>query len=205
MTLLELSEPDRKLYTKLYASADDIRLARQWAEHIQKKRYFRKPWTRGKVYLRQSAYVTALVVAYGRVFASGRGGYQFPKRLMPYGEAERNLHDRLLDLRHKVHAHSDLDKWNVRPWSVDGFSTAIVGQPTHLIGEPDLALFLSMTEKLLAAIAKRKDEILAPYVVDKPVNPSAAVDFALAAANTLGPGEKLVIGFNPDGSIEGVF
>jgi hypothetical protein len=204
MTLLKLSEPDRKLYTKLYASADDLRLARQWAEHIQKKRYFLKPWARGKVYLRQSAYVTALVVAYGRVFASGRGGYKFPKRLMPYRDAEWNLHQRLLDLRHKVHAHSDLDKWNVRPWTVDGFSTAIVGQPTHLIEEADLALFVSMTEKLLEAIAKRKDEILAPYIVGKPPHPSKAVDLAMGAITALAPGDKLIIGFNPDGSVEGV-
>ncbi len=204
MTLLKLSESDRKLYTKLYASADDLRLARQWAQHIQKKRYFHKPWARGKVYLRQSAYVTALVVAYGRVFAPGRGGYNFPKRLVPYDDAERKLHERLLDLRHKVHAHSDLDKWNVRPWSIDGFSTAIVGQPTHLIDEADLALFVSMTERLLERIAKRKDEILAPYVVGKPAHPSKAVNLAMAATKVLEAGDKLIIGFNPDGSVEGV-
>ena len=122
---------------------------------------------------------------------------------MPYCHAERELHERLLDLRHTVHAHSDLDKWNVRPWSADGFSTAIVGQPTHLIEEADLAQFLSMTEKLLKAIARRKDELLAPYIVAPRAHPTKAIDLGIAAAKALGPGEKLIISFNPDGSVEG--
>lgn len=200
---LELSDKDRRTFTKLYASADDIAVARRWAEHIQKKRWFRQPWSGGKIYLHQSAYVTALVVAYGRVFAVGRGGFDFPKRLIPYDAAERDLHERLIELRNKVHAHSDLDKWNVRPWHAAGFSTAIVGQPKHMIEEADIALFLVMTEKLLEKIASRKEEILQAYIAGHDRGPTSdPLDRASEAMGELGVGESLMIRFKEDGSMD---
>ena len=200
---VKLSDNDRRAFTKLYASADDIVVARRWAEHIQKKNWFRQPWSRGTIYLHQSAYVTALVVAYGRVFEVGRGGFDFPKRLIPYDAAERDLHKRLLELRNKVHAHSDLDKWNVRPWHAHGFSTAIVGKPKHLIEETDIALFLAMTEKLLVNIAARKEEILRAYIVEHDRGPTSnPLDRASDAMGELEVGESLMIRFNEDGSMD---
>jgi hypothetical protein len=160
MAIVQLGEREARLFTKLYVSANDISLARQWAEHLQKKKWYRRPWSRGKIYLHQSAYVTAIVVAYGRVFAPGRGQFNFPERLIPYDVAEWDLHKRLLELRHSVHAHSDLDKWRVEPWEVGGFRTTIVGQPIHLIEKADVELFLVMTKKLLDGIADRQEQIL---------------------------------------------
>jgi len=198
MTLLTLRDADRRLFTKLYASADDLKMAREWAEHIQKRKLFRNPWSRGKVYLRQAAYVTALVVAYGRVFAVGRGGFKLPKRLIPYETEEWDLHRRLLELRNKVHAHSDLDKWKVKPWSLEGFSTVIVGKPTHLIDEADITLFLSMTERLLLKIFERSDEILAPYLTARSSTPKDPVEIAMEATRQLEVGEMLTIRIAPE-------
>lgn len=163
MAVVQLSVRDAQLFTRLYVAADDISVARQWAEHLKKKKWYRRPWSRGKIYLHQSAYVTAIVVAYGRVFAPGRNGLNFPKRLVPYDAAEKGLHERLLELRHKVHAHSDLDKWTVQPWEAGGFRTTIVGQPIHVIEEADVDLFLVMTRKLLDAIANRQGKILRAF------------------------------------------
>src|SRR3546814_19279515 len=91
---LELSKRDKLLIKKLHASGTDIKLARAYAEEIIKKNWFRPPWSRGKGYIHQGAYVTALVVSYGRPFAPGRGGFTFPRNVIPYGEDEFSLHDR---------------------------------------------------------------------------------------------------------------
>ncbi|WEQ54782.1 hypothetical protein LV564_11460 [Komagataeibacter nataicola] len=155
---------DRQTVTKLVASASDIGFARDAAEHLLKKKWYnRMPWSRGKVYFHQSAYVTTLVVSYGRVFEVGKRGYNFPNKLLRYEADEKVLHTKLLSLRNKVHAHSDLDRWSVRPWHADGFSTEIVGQPFHVIEEADIRLFLAMTSKLLTRISVRHEEIVAPY------------------------------------------
>jgi hypothetical protein len=173
MHALPLSDTDRKLFKKLYASAQDIRMARHCAEHIEKKQLYRPPYARGKIYLNQGTYVTALVVAYGRVFAGGRGGYGFPKRLMPYDADELALHERLLLLRNKIYAHSDLDIWQAEPWRVDGMRAAKISQPIYAIDEPDIARFLGMTEKLLARIKARESEILEPYEAAIPHEPGS--------------------------------
>lgn len=194
MGVLKLSAIDQKNFTKLYASADDVSVARQWAQHLQKKKWYRRPWSWGKIYLHQSAYVTAIVVAYGRVFSVGRGGFNFPKRLVPYDAVEWDLHHRLLDMRDKVHAHSDLEKWRVEPWHVSGFSTTIVGQPQNVIEETDIELFLNMTEKLLARIADRREQILRAY---KPISERGPeedpIDKLIEAVGRLEVGEKLNI------------
>jgi hypothetical protein len=124
---LQLSAYDKKLYTKLYASMSDISFAHQCASHIRKKGWYRGPWSRGTIYFQQSAYLTAMIVSYARPFSPGRSGYVFPERLIPYGPEDMALHDDLLDRRNKVHAHSDLDKWDVRPWRSGDFERPSLG------------------------------------------------------------------------------
>ncbi|MGE0280663.1 MAG: hypothetical protein AB7P20_08630, partial [Rhizobiaceae bacterium] len=115
--LLELTDHDRKTLTKLYSAAADIAFARQFGEMlIKRKLYNKRPFGRGTIYAQQAAFVTALVTAYGRVFFSGRGGHNFPNRLLPYNAEETALHKRLLDLRKKVYANSDEEKRSIRPW-----------------------------------------------------------------------------------------
>jgi len=193
--LLEMSVHDRQTVTKLVASATDIGFARDAAEHLLKKKWYdRMPWSRGKVYFHQSAYVTTLVVSYGRVFEVGKRGYNFPKKLLQYEAAEKALHAKLLNLRNKVHAHSDLDQWSVRPWHADGFSTEIVGQPFRVIEEPDIRLFLAMTSKLLAGINAKREKIVAPYLAATRLS-SDRIDVAQleAALEQLQVGESLFI------------
>ena len=152
------------------------------------------PWSRGKIYFHQSAYVTTLVVSYGRVFEVGKRGYNFPRKLLKYEAAEKALHAKLLTLRNKVHAHSDLDQWSVRPWHADGFNTEIVGQPFHVIEEADIQLFLAMTSKLLTRINARREEIVAPYRAATQLS-SDRIDFVQleAALEQLQVGESVFI------------
>jgi hypothetical protein len=162
---IALSENDKLLVTKLHASGADIRQARAYAFEIMKKNWFRMPWSRGKGYFHQGAYVTALVVSYGRPFATGRGGYRFPSKLIPYSQQELELHQRLLKQRSKIYAHSDLDHWNIRPFKEDEnyFETIIVGQPFHVLEREDVELFLRMTSKLVDSIHGRYSQILKQY------------------------------------------
>src|SRR4051812_29782677 len=103
MTFLNLSERDQLDITKLHASASDLYRARTWAEYLLKKKWYRKPWSGGATYGHQSAYITAIVVAYGRVFAPGRNGQKFPSKLIDYGAEDWALHERLLEMRNAVY------------------------------------------------------------------------------------------------------
>lgn len=194
MSFLPLSERDRLTITKLHASASDLTAASAWAAHLLKKKWFRKPWSRGATYSHQSAYITSIVVAYGRVFANGRGGFGFPVRIVDYDATELDLHKRLLDMRHKVYAHSDLERWTVRPWQHEDFDTVILGQPIHLIEQEDLERFVTMTARLLTAIGQRYEDILAPYKASaESCSMTSKIDLAMQAIGQLEVGESLAI------------
>ncbi len=68
MAFLEISERDRLEMTKLHASISDLSKAVTWVKHVMKKKWYRGPWSRGQTYSHQSAYITSIVMAYGRVF-----------------------------------------------------------------------------------------------------------------------------------------
>ena len=194
MTFLPLSDRDRLVITKLHASGSDLAAASGWATHLLKKKWFRKPWSRGATYSHQSAYITAIVAAYGRVFASGRGGFGFPMRLIDYDGAEWALHKRLLEMRHKIYAHSDLEKWTVKPWQHDDFETVILGQPIHLIEQEDLERFVQMTDRLRTAIGGRYHDVLASYRRGEGApSVTSQIDLAMQAIGHLEVGESLAI------------
>jgi hypothetical protein len=48
---------------------------------------------------------------------------------MEFSGQEDKLHKTMADLRNKVYAHSDREKYSVRPWRSGKFSTDIVGTP----------------------------------------------------------------------------
>jgi len=201
--LLQLSERDRKTLTKLYSAAADIGLASQFGKIIIKRKlYDKRPFSRGTVYAQQAAFVTGLVTSYGRAFSSGRGGYQLPKSLVNYDADEAALHARLLDLRNKVYAHSDEEKWSVRPWHGKGFSTIISGQPEYVLPRGDIEMFLRMSAKLLDSIRQREQQLLQPYKASESAfDQAASWDVIKAALETLEVGESLSIPIAPDHSV----
>lgn len=200
MSYLQLGERDQRLLTKLHASASDLSHARFWAEHLLAKKWFRMPWSRGKIYAHQSAYVTAIVVAYARVFATGRGGYAFPQRLVKFDDDERLLHERLLGMRHKIYAHSDLDKWSVKPWKRGEFETAVINEPIHVIDADNLKRLVEMIDGLHETIGVRYRAVLGPYLEGGAVDLSqqSAVDAVTVAMEELEVGERIAIRVAPD-------
>lgn len=152
-----LTDKEGRQYSKLFVSRRDIHFARSCAFFILKKGWHSKPWERrGTIYFQQSVYISALITAYGRVFTRSVGWPNFPSKLLAiYSDEEKNLHKSLLALRHEVHAHSDSSSYSIRPWRSGDLSTDIVGAPILMMAAGDLELFLSMTDKLTAAINDR--------------------------------------------------
>lgn len=153
---LELSERDKKLYDKLFVSKGDLSFAQNCCAFLIKKGWHHQPWERRhSTYIQQAAFTTAMITAYGRVFTMSKGWPQIPHKLVAYDAAENELHKTLLELRHKVYAHSDHSSYEIRPWSAGGLETDIESNPSLRISAEDAELFLAMTSKLIKAIDLR--------------------------------------------------
>lgn len=162
--LVPLSPEDEKVYGKLFASCNDLAFSRYCLGLITRKKWHHSPWEkRGTVYLQQSAFTSALVVSYGRVFTRSRGWRNLSVDLGHFDGQELACHDRIMQLRHSVFAHTDSEHYSVRPWRIGDFSTDIVGAPILRITEEDAGLLDNMTNKLLVAMQARMKAILAAY------------------------------------------
>lgn len=147
------------LYTRLTVSESDLELAKRYAEYMLKNRLHIGPLQNNKAkYWRQTAFVCALVMAYGRVFTRSIGLPDFPTRLLQYDEEEKDLHRRLLDLRDTQYAHADGQHHHVTPIGT-GFVSAIHTLSVMWIGKHDLDLFLPMIDSLLGRIRRRLSEL----------------------------------------------
>jgi hypothetical protein len=159
---LLLKDREKRLYTKLFISRRDVCYARECARFIRKKGWHCQPMERrGSIYFQQSAFTTALVVAYARVFKESRRLANFPECLRAYNEVENKLHERLMTLRDQVYAHSDGTSYSIRPWRSGSFSTDIVSAPVLMLTTEEMDTFLEMTERVLVAIEARMKELLA--------------------------------------------
>lgn len=158
---ISLNEKHKQLYEKLYVSGCDIAFAQQCAEFILKKGWHCKPWERrGSVYFQQSVYVTALVVSYGRTFTKSKGWPSLQVELLGYSAAQMRLHKKLLELRHTVYAHSDSERYSIKPWNIESISTDIVSEPLMMISPAEAKRFLKMTQKALSAFESRRKGLL---------------------------------------------
>ena len=153
--IVPLSPADEKLYSKLYVSSSDIAFARYCASVILRKGWHARPWERrGTIYQQQAAFTTALITAYARPFTYSKGWPKLPPDLIAaYSGRELALHEKLIDLRHTVYAHSDSKNYSIRPWHAEDFSTDIVGAPVLRITSEEATLFQAMSSELLASIA----------------------------------------------------
>lgn len=139
----------KSLFGRLYISLMDIEFARYCAEFLLKKKWHHQPWGKKQsIYHQQSAFTTALVVAYSRPFTKSKGWPDFPTRLLKiYTKAEKDLHKRLIGMRHTIYAHTDSSLHDARPF-FGVIKATMIRQPAFLITAEDGLLFLSMTEKL---------------------------------------------------------
>ncbi|MGY1890666.1 hypothetical protein [Pseudomonas sp. SDT291_1_S447] len=115
-----MNEEKQRLYERLYVAAEDLGIARQYAQHLLKKGWHSAPWERrGSIYIQQSAFVMALVVSYARAFTKSYGWPSLPAGFLPEDHGATALHKRMMGLRHEVYAHSDSKHHKVQPWRID--------------------------------------------------------------------------------------
>jgi hypothetical protein len=158
---IRLGDSDAKLYNRLNVSSLDLEFAQYCVGVILKKRWHLQPWDkRGTIYLQQSAFTSALVVACSRPFKGSRGWPKLPPGLVEFDSQENMLHSRIIDLRDSVFAHSDSKNYSVSPWQIGRFSTDIVGAPTLHISAEQAVLLKQMICKLQFAIRHRMNEIV---------------------------------------------
>jgi hypothetical protein len=160
---IHLRDDEKKLYSMLYVSSLDLGFAQYCVGVILKKGWHYQPWEkRGTIYQQQAAFMSALVIAYMRPFSAHekRGRREFPRDLMEFSGQEDKLHKTMADLRNKVYAHSDREKYSVRPWRSGKFSTDIVGTPVLCISTEDADLLKQMINKLQLAIRRRMSQIV---------------------------------------------
>jgi hypothetical protein len=159
---VSLSPRDRALYEKLYVSVDDLGIALSCARYILKKKWHTYSFMRrGSVPLQQTAFTSTMIVSYCRAFSSGRGGkgnIELPKRLVQHDKKEAELHDRLLRLRNQEYAHTDASTIRVRPLKGD-LVTSIQSIRDVCFSANELSLFIEMTDRLVAKIQHRLEEI----------------------------------------------
>ena len=149
------SEQKQRLYERLYVAAEDLGLARQYAQHLLKKSWHSAPWERrGSIYMQQSAFVTALVVSYARAFTKSYGWPRLPEGTLPEGQGATALHKQLMDLRHEVYAHSDSKHHKVQPWRID--SEAL----TDVRGAPSLRFTKDECEQITELIDEIRKRLL---------------------------------------------
>jgi hypothetical protein len=155
----QLSETAAKLYSKLYVSNSDIEFAQYCAGVLLKKGWHAQPWEkRGTIYQQQSAFTSALVTAYARPFTRSKGWPKFPSDLLAvYNSLEIVLHNKLIELRHTIYAHSDSAFYSIQPMK-KGYP--IVSEPPLRISASDATLFLNMTIRLLISINKKMQLLL---------------------------------------------
>lgn len=153
---------ERQLYARLHVALHDLYQARSFASHIEKKGWHFEPWERRwTTYMQQSAFTTALAIAYSRPFTESRGWPKFPSRFLSvYDEKQRNLHKRILKLRNLVYAHSDIGTRFIRPVDFGGFATAIEALPTMRFTKEEIECILAMIALLETAIRERLQQLI---------------------------------------------
>ncbi|WP_022943176.1 hypothetical protein [Psychromonas hadalis] len=133
-------------YELLHVSQQDLSNAAFFAEHLLSQGWHYEPWEIDwRMYLHQSAYVTSMVVAYCRPFAISRGNPKFPSKLLRVLDSEqKQLHERLLKLRHQVYAHSEIALRKVRPVVFEGKPSATEVLPAMRFDRNELILIRQM-------------------------------------------------------------
>ena len=162
---IHLQDDAAKKYGWLYVSSRDLELAQYYVGVILKKGWHYQPWEkRGTIYLQQSAFMSALVIAYARPFTKSRWGKKFSLDYVldvvkEFNSAENKFHERMMDLRDTVYAHSDSKCYSVTPWRNEEFSTDIVSAPALRINAEKAALLQQMIKKLQLAIDRMMSQI----------------------------------------------
>lgn len=161
---LSFSDEDMKRYGRLDIAARDLHDAQAYGAFILKKGWKAKPWSRGSTYLQQSAFVTSMIVSYGRAFTKSLGGGFIPDSVRAdFTTAEAELHEKIMAERHQLYAHSDAARFPVQPWHSDLHSDIVMFQVRELSPE-EITMLQEMCDKVAIACRIEQGKIKASYV-----------------------------------------
>jgi hypothetical protein len=161
---LTFSDDDMRLYGRLDIARRDLYEAMAYGAFILKKGWKAKPWSRGSTYLQQSAFVTSMVVAYGRAFTESRGwGYVSATMRAGFDADEAAMHAHIMKERHELYAHSQSSHYPVKPWKSDYHSDIIQFQVRE-IAPHEIEMLQVMCRKVAAACDTEQTKIKAKYL-----------------------------------------
>lgn len=161
---LTFCEEDTKLYGRLDIAVRDLHEAREFGAFILKKGWKAKPWSRGTIYLQQSAFVTSMVISYGRAFTESRGwGYLSRSLMESFTNEEASLHEKTISDRKQLYAHSDSVHYPVSPWDSDHHSDIIRFHVREVPSE-EIAMLNEMCLKVIRSCRDEQVKIKARYI-----------------------------------------
>lgn len=160
---LIFTKEDLDLYGKLDAARRDLFDASSYGAFIMKKGWTAKPWGRGSTYLQQSAFMTAMIVSYGRAFTRSDGWPRLPSQFLSfYDHDETALHNHIMTQRHQVYAHSDSVSYPIKPWKSDYHSDIIQFRVLEMDYE-DIKRLQGMCQKIADACGREQARIKSKY------------------------------------------
>jgi hypothetical protein len=156
-----MTEGEEKLYKRLYISLEDFRHAFGCANFILKKGWHFFPWEkRGSIYLQQSAFTSWLIISYSRSFTRSKGLPDFPPHLLSYDDADKKVHEKILDFRHQIYAHSDAIQYEINPVRIAGQASAVVRAPFFKLTAEEIKQLKEMIKKAMTAIQSELQRLM---------------------------------------------
>jgi hypothetical protein len=151
------------LYKKLYISLNDLVMADTFASQLLKNGWHFVLWEtrrRWSTYMKQAAFTSAFITAYARPFTKAYGWPRFPSAILRFDSADQTLHDKIIDLRNTVYAHSDSSSHEVTPYRINGYPSAIVGSPALRLTREELLHSQKLISGLMKSIGPELDRLL---------------------------------------------
>lgn len=157
----EMDHNKKRQFERLCASQYDFAQANFCARYLLKKGWHSMPWERrGTIYAQQTAFVTNLIVAYARPFTASKGWPAFPSKLTKFfGAEQQEMHDRLLQMRHEIFAHSDSLHFSFRPFVLGGLRSTIEKVPFAVLSADESERVKAMTDGLIRITSQKLDEL----------------------------------------------
>ena len=150
----------KRQFDRLFASSHDFAQANFCARYLLKKGWHSKPWERrGTIYQQQTAFVTNTVIAYARPFVGSEGWPGFPWRLTNFDADQKEMHNKILRVRHRIFAHSDCENFKFRPVDMGSSQTTVERVPFVILSSDESERIKVMTEELIKSIDRKLEEL----------------------------------------------
>lgn len=164
---LYMNKEDARVYGKLSAAEYDLSQASRYGRFILAKGWNVMPWSvdeMGETYLQQVAFITAMMISYGRAFTNSDGYGRFPIDILNVFDAdERAQHEVFITLRNEVYAHTDSATYQVVPITNEGGVSDIMRVKHQHVDHDSIRMLIDMCKNMNETLAKKRKEIRSRY------------------------------------------